>query len=135
MSAALEGVPVERFAAGDPDVADGDRSTVPDVTGQTADEARETLTAAGFGVRVGDTVSGSGQPRGTVAYTSPRAGREASAGRTITLFISNGRARRAPSPAPTRESKPAQEQPDEEPTTESTKGNKGNGNGNGGGDG
>jgi membrane peptidoglycan carboxypeptidase len=138
MSAAMQGVPVERFAQRDPDVVDGERSTVPDVTGQSTEQARQTLTEAGFGVRVGDTVSGSASSRGTVAYTSPRAGREASPGRTVTLYVSNGRTRRTPTPAPTRQRQPApapeEEEPTETPESTPARGNNGNGNGNGGND-
>jgi membrane peptidoglycan carboxypeptidase len=151
MSAALKDAPVQNFAARDPDVADGDKTSVPDVTGQPTETARQTLIEAGFSVRIGDTVSGSKAPRGTVAYTSPRAGRSAAPGATVTVYTSNGRARRQPASAPTRAAKqpspapapvrdaaqPA-DAPQAEPepsSSEREKPGNGNGNGNGGGGG
>ena len=149
MLGALEGVPVQTFAARDPDVADGDKTAVPDVTGQRVDAARQTLIDAGFSVRVGDTVSTTKVAKGTVAYTSPRAGRQAATGATVTLYTSNGRAprraapKRTSAPKPASAPAPAQQQappppeqneaPPPEPAREDKdKGNNGNGNGNGG---
>jgi membrane peptidoglycan carboxypeptidase len=145
MQEALRDVPVVEFAERDATTARGNRSVVPDVRGLTTEDARQTLRDAGFGVRIGDTVSAAPVPRGQVAYTSPRAGREASPGTTVTLFTSNGRAR--PAPAPTRTSQqPSQpDQPDQpvlppEPDSDAAaqqpaRGNNGNGRGNGNGGG
>jgi membrane peptidoglycan carboxypeptidase len=135
MQEALRGVPVEQFAGRDATTARGNRSTIPDVEGQTAEQARATLTAAGFGVRLGDTVSAAPVPRGRVAYTSPRAGREAAAGTAVTLFVSNGRGRPEPSPSPEPEPAPAEPQPPPTEPGDDAAGAPGQGRGNGNGNG
>ena len=147
MATSLKGVPVARFAGPDADVTDGDERTVPDVTGQPTEAARQTLVNAGFGVRIGDTVSGSPSSRGTIAYTSPRAGREVAAGATVTLYTSNGRPKPRVTTAPprTQAPEPPQEEPADEPaeptqarpgpSPSSSERKKGNGNGGGGGGG
>jgi membrane peptidoglycan carboxypeptidase len=140
MQEALRDVPVEGFADRDETTARGNRAVIPDVKGQTTEQARQTLTEAGFGVRVGDTVSAAPVPRGQVAYTSPRAGREAAPGTTVTLFTSNGRARPAPPPSPEPEPEPEREpepllppEPDDEAEAQGRGNGRGNGNGNGNG--
>ncbi len=61
---------------------------VPDVTGQDAATAAQTLTSAGFQVQTAN-VDGGGQP-GSVLGTSPAAGSSAAKGSTVTLQLSNG---------------------------------------------
>jgi membrane peptidoglycan carboxypeptidase len=140
MQEALEGVPVVPFPERNAEVASGRDFGIPDVTGQPQEVARQTLVDAGFGVRIGDTVSGTTVLRGSVAYTSPRAGREASRGTTVTLFTSNGRSRPQPTftvrPEQQPEPESEQEQSDTvdpvEPQEPQEPQEPGNGNGRGG---
>lgn len=61
---------------------------LPNVIGQSVDQATQTLEAAGFAVSVGDQVSGT-EAAGTVVRQDPGAGRVA-AGSLITIAASNG---------------------------------------------
>ncbi|OJY44703.1 Stk1 family PASTA domain-containing Ser/Thr kinase [Pseudonocardia sp. 73-21] len=61
---------------------------VPDVTGQDAATAQQTLQGAGFQVTTAN-VDGGGKP-GSVLGTSPAAGSSAAKGSTVTLQLSNG---------------------------------------------
>ena len=100
MREAVQGTPRTDFAK--PSRSDK-RATVPDVTGQPADVARETLRGAGFDVRTGGSVPAAGVPSGDAAYTSPTAGSPVDPGATITLYLSNGRT------PPAEEEPPAEE--------------------------
>jgi membrane peptidoglycan carboxypeptidase len=97
MRAALAGVPPQDFTRADQNVVDGARIPVPDVSGQPYDAAKQALVDAGFGVRSGGFVAAAPTPFGVTPYTSPRAGYLVTAGTTITVYVSNGRA--APLPA------------------------------------
>ena len=102
MLASHEGLPVQSFAGADPTVTAGNQIPVPDVTGQTYETARQTLTDAGFGVRGGGLVNAAPVGYGNVGYTSPQAGSLVTTGATITLYVSNGQAPYvAPPPPPT----------------------------------
>jgi serine/threonine-protein kinase len=105
-------------------VVDGQEVEVPDVRGLPYDLAAQTLTEAGFGVRNGGRVSGSEVPRGDVARTSPRAGRTARAGTTVTIYTSNGRERVVSQD--TTATEPVQQAPAVEPATapQETRGNR-----------
>ena len=92
MLVAHQNLPVQSFAAADPSVTNGNQIPVPDVTGQTYEGARQTLSAAGFGVRGGGLVNAAPVTYGNVGYTFPQAGSLVTAGTTITLYVSNGRA-------------------------------------------
>lgn len=132
MSGALEGVPVGRFAGADSDVVAGQQLEVPDVRGQPYDVAVRTLTEAGFGIRDGGRVNAAPVRRGAVAYTSPRAGSTVQAGRTVTIFTSNGReAVVEPAPAPPPEQRPAGGEPADAPGADPPGNGRGNGRGNG----
>jgi membrane peptidoglycan carboxypeptidase len=96
MKPAHENLPVLAFNAADPDVTDGAQVPVPDVTGLPYDVAKQTLADAGFGVRSGGFVSAAPVRYGIVPYTSPRAGRMVTVGRSITVYQSNGRERYIP---------------------------------------
>lgn len=61
---------------------------LPDVVGMTVDEAKATLTRAGFSVQVGTAVD-SDQPKNIVAAQTPSAGKVAG-GTTVTISPSNG---------------------------------------------
>ena len=133
MAAAHEDLPVEDFSAADEEVVDGQRNPVPDVTGLTVEAAERALADAGFGVRNGGFVRAAPTPSGAVGYTSPRAGRLARAGTTVTIYVSNGRARAVepvyvppaqPEPAPP---PPEQQQQEPAPAPKPTKKGRGNG--------
>ncbi|MCW0212031.1 MAG: Stk1 family PASTA domain-containing Ser/Thr kinase [Pseudonocardia sp.] len=62
---------------------------VPDVSGQTADQAKQTLTNAGFTDVETTQVDGPGD-QGSVLGTNPQAGTRAAKGTTITLQVSKG---------------------------------------------
>ncbi len=63
---------------------------VPDVTGQSVQEAAARLAAAGFSVRLFTQPISSSVPAGRVAATSPRGGSRAAQGSAVTLLVSNG---------------------------------------------
>ena len=68
---------------------------VPDVSGQSADQAQSTLRGAGFTNITTSTVDGGGTA-GSVAGTSPSAGTRVSKNTTITLQISRGNQKAVP---------------------------------------
>ena len=102
MAGALQGEPVKAFRPADPSVAQGSQSGVPDVTGQSFEQAQQTLQSAGFGVRNGGYIDGAPVSYGLVARTRPRAGGNTPLGTTIVVLLSNGRqpAYVPPPPAP-----------------------------------
>jgi membrane peptidoglycan carboxypeptidase len=110
MRSALDGLPPEDFTKADESVVDGERVSVPDVSGQPYDAAKQALVDAGFGVRSGGFVSAGPTPFGITPYTSPRAGRLVTAGTTITVYVSNGRTP-PPPPPPSPEPEPVFSQP------------------------
>ena len=67
-----------------------EKVTVPDVTGMSQDQARNTLTQAGLSVGNVNTVDEAGATQGRVVSTSPEIGSEAKRGDTITLNIASG---------------------------------------------
>jgi membrane peptidoglycan carboxypeptidase len=127
MTAAHEGLPKVDFAKADEDVVDGDRIPVPDVTGQPYEAAKQALTDAGFVARGGGLVSAGPVPFGSVGYTSPRAGALVIPGATITVYVSNGRIRVAPSPQPapvySPPPQPASQPPSPQPKPSKRRGN------------
>ncbi|WP_299059946.1 Stk1 family PASTA domain-containing Ser/Thr kinase [uncultured Actinomyces sp.] len=64
--------------------------TVPDVTGMSQDQARNTLTQAGLSVGNVNTVDEAGASQGRVVSTSPAVGSEVKRGDTISLNIASG---------------------------------------------
>jgi membrane peptidoglycan carboxypeptidase len=64
-------------------------TTVPSVSGQSVEQAQQTLTAAGFAPSVGGYVN-SEVPAGAVAYSSPGAGTSLSSGDTVVIYPSTG---------------------------------------------
>ncbi|MFC7431217.1 MULTISPECIES: transglycosylase domain-containing protein [unclassified Agrococcus] len=89
MGAALERYPGGQFLQPDPETLQGNAVELPNVAGQTPDEARAALEAAGFSVVVGSTVAGA-QEAGRVEYTSPGAGSLVLPETSITLLVSDG---------------------------------------------
>ena len=88
---ALAALPPSQFTRVDSRAGEGGEAEVPDVRGLPYDQASDVLRDAGFGVQDGGRVSGSRVGRGGVAYTAPRAGRTATPGETVTIFVSSGR--------------------------------------------
>lgn len=89
MGSALERYPGGAFLQPDPETLQGNAVALPDVAGQTPDEARAALEGAGFSVVVGATVAGA-REAGRVEYTSPGAGSLVLPDTSVTLLISDG---------------------------------------------
>jgi serine/threonine-protein kinase len=66
-----------------------ERAAVPDVVGNSQEDAEQTLEDAGFKTEVERAYSDS-VPTGDVISTSPEAGRQATKGRTVTITVSRG---------------------------------------------
>jgi membrane peptidoglycan carboxypeptidase len=104
MLGALDGVPVEPFAA--PTKLDSATTVpVPDVHGLPVEDAADQLRALGFAVAFGASVPAAPVPAGVVVGTTPTAGTSVPAGSTITVIASNGAAPPVPvvtaTPTPT----------------------------------
>ncbi len=89
MGAALDRYPGAAFAPPDESTLQGNAVALPDVAGQTPDEARATLEGAGFTVVVGATVAGA-QEAGRIEYSSPGAGALVLPRTSVTLLVSDG---------------------------------------------
>ncbi|MER6124223.1 Stk1 family PASTA domain-containing Ser/Thr kinase [Streptomyces sp. NPDC001795] len=72
-------------------VSQGNPVEVPDVTGDSVDDATSALQDAGLQVKIADTQVTSEFDAGKVAQQSPGAGKEIGEGDTVTLTISKGR--------------------------------------------
>lgn len=96
MDRALVGMPFRDFAEPGDRVQLGDIVSIPSVYGMSVDEARTTLTGAGFRPVVGIAVSSS-TPAGLAVGTQPRS--RALRGSTVVIFTSTGVVA-APPPAP-----------------------------------
>ncbi|MCU1595294.1 MAG: glycosyl transferase, family 51 [Frankiales bacterium] len=100
MAAALAGLPVQGFPDAPLLQSQGQRTAVPDVTGQDVASASDVLRSAGFAVSVAPAINGGPVPAGDVALTSPAAGTPVANGTTIQIIPSNGLAPVvAPSPS------------------------------------
>ncbi len=97
MLASLATMPVEYFTPVIPSLLYGAQVVVPNVLGQSPDQAKTTLEAAGFQVTLSHTTVDSKYPSGTVGKTSPAPGSVTTSGTVITLYPSTGV---APSPSP-----------------------------------
>lgn len=82
-------LPQEDFVAPASTDISGVLTAIPDVAGQSVEDARATLEDAGFTTVVGYDVD-SEYGEGTVAYTSPGAGESFGSGDTVTLYPSTG---------------------------------------------
>ncbi|MEU0253638.1 Stk1 family PASTA domain-containing Ser/Thr kinase [Streptomyces sp. NPDC006184] len=71
-------------------VSKGSPIDVPDVTGEDVDSAKQELTDAGLTVRIATGRVNSSYDKGEVAAQSPRDGRKAAEGDTVTLTLSRG---------------------------------------------
>jgi len=104
MTQALDdGQPNPAFPDPDSNLVYGERLPVPSVLGKTEEDARSTLTDAGFEVTVASDPVSSDYPAGTVAAQSPQS--RAARGARVTLTLSAG-------PAPERDSGDDDEQDD-----------------------
>ena len=129
------GSTVNLIIAGEPGPA-----TVPNVEGQTSDQAQQALSAEGFGVRV-QKIASADVAEGRVIRTDPEANSEVDAGTTITIIVSTGPEEPAPSPSPSPTDSPSDspsespsDSPSETPTSAPPTGpgsNNGNGRGSG----
>ncbi len=90
MTAAMKGVKQKQFIKPTDAMAWGVQITVPDVEGDSVEEAKATLTEAGFTPIVQEQKVGSRRPEGTVARTDPRGGSRSNKGGAVTIFVSNG---------------------------------------------
>ena len=86
----------EDFVAPSETAVEGVSTLVPSTSGMSVDSAEAALEAAGFNAIQGGAVA-SGNPAGTVAYTSPSGGSYAPQGSVITMYTSTGV---APPPPP-----------------------------------
>jgi membrane peptidoglycan carboxypeptidase len=89
MKAAVDGLPVEDWQKPTGKVLSGSSIAVPDVTGQSVDQATSTLESAGFSVTLGEWVP-SEIPSDRVATTSPAAGSRVSPKAQITIHPGDG---------------------------------------------
>jgi membrane peptidoglycan carboxypeptidase len=129
MSNALEGTDYERFRGPDPRSIRGLYITVPDVRGRSVSSATARLGSAGLGAYVAGRYN-SRLPRGTVVFTSPRAGAGIGSGGSVGLYVSSGYVPQPkPKPKPKATAKP---KPDTNNDSGGGNGNNGNGNNNGG---
>jgi serine/threonine-protein kinase len=71
-----------------------ERVTVPDVVGQTQDDAFARLSRGGLSVVVRERASS--EPKGSVVTQTPPAGEEVDSGSRVTLFVSNGKLEKVP---------------------------------------
>ena len=89
MAAVSAKLPYENFQAPPGDEIAGVLTLVPDVVGQSVEEATAAVEGAGFTVADGGQVN-SEVGEGLVASTSPSAGTQLSSGDTVTLYTSTG---------------------------------------------
>ncbi len=90
MVKAVEGMEIKKFAKADSKLLVSPKKQIPNVNGQSVDNARRTLEAAGFSVTVDNQPVKSEYKPGSVASTSPDGGTYASAGISVTISVSAG---------------------------------------------
>ncbi|MGH3743602.1 MAG: penicillin-binding protein [Mycobacteriales bacterium] len=99
MSRIHQGLPVESFAL--PEAANQGApatATVPDVAGESVQQAGNDLQNAGFTPRIQTLEVNSVYPPNSVAGTNPAGGTTAPSGSTVVILVSNGRAPTQPPP-------------------------------------
>jgi membrane peptidoglycan carboxypeptidase len=123
MQGALEGVPVQDFAA-PAKLDNATRVAVPNVRGLTVEVASDELRALGFGVYVGAPIPAAPVPAGIVASTTPAPGALLPAGSSVTIHASNGLVAPAPTltpaPSPTKPGHGPPNSPSPTPDADST---------------
>ncbi len=90
MRTALRGQPVEQFNQTTDKILNGDRVTVPSVTGMSVDAAKAALAAVGLSATVSTSGMPSALPVGAVAGSTPSGGQRVSPGTPVTLYLSLG---------------------------------------------
>jgi membrane peptidoglycan carboxypeptidase len=109
MQTASEGLPIRQFDEPSKKILEGDRISVPYVSGLTVEAATAKLKAAGFLVQVAGSTN-SGLSQGLVVYTTPSG--SAMRGTTVSLYTSTGyvptpvQPRTTPTPTATATPKP-----------------------------
>lgn len=98
MRTALKGEPRENFGQTSDKVLNGERVTVPPVTGGSVDDAEAALAQVGLGATVSDAGVPSDQPAGTVVGSTPRSGQRVPPGTVVTLYLSTGQPEAPPPP-------------------------------------
>jgi len=89
MKAIEQYLPNFNFVPPDAVTIAGQMATVPTVAGMSPSQAAQILQRAGFFPVIGSIVD-SGEPQGTVAYTSPGAGSQLGTSSTVTIYVSDG---------------------------------------------
>jgi len=79
-----------KFASPPDTMISGDTVVVPNTSGQTPDQAVQTIEAAGLNAKISLRQMPSGQPIGTVAYTRPSGGSTAISGGQVVIYVSSG---------------------------------------------
>ncbi len=90
VDAAMDGKPKGKFVKPTDAMAYGVQVTVPDVDGESVEQAKATLTEAGFTPIVSEDQVGSRREAGTVARTDPSGGSRSSKGGAVTIYVSGG---------------------------------------------
>lgn len=90
-------LPIEDWDEPSDEVLNGKRATIPSVVGMTEEEALEALEDEGISATVARVASG--QPEGTVLYTTPGQGSSIRTSDPVTLHVSTGVAPPAPRPS------------------------------------
>ena len=101
MDMASEGMPVEDWEKPSDEILNGKRVTIPHVLGLDVETAKDKLEDAGLTASTQDVSSG--QPAGTVVYTTPGIGTSIRTSTPVVLHVSTGT---APPPPPTTNSSP-----------------------------
>ncbi len=102
MKGASAGMPIRDFGDASDKVLNGDKVSVPYVSGMSVSQATSRLEDAGFRVQVAGTTN-NGLARGLVVYTNPSG--SAIRGSTIGLYTSSGFVPQAPQPTKTKKPK------------------------------
>lgn len=106
MDEALKGQPKLEFPSPSEAALNANRATVPNVVGQSPENAKSMLESAGFKVREGS-AQDSRMFSGLIAFTSPSVGSKVGKGSTVTMYPSTGR---APYVAPSTQAAPRKTQ-------------------------
>jgi len=117
MQGALAGTPVVDFAPANSKYSLGSTAAVPRVAGLSPPAAEAALTSAGFTPQLSAPAVAGTTPAVTVARTDPPAGAVVPVGSTVTIFVSNGRAPKAPPPSPSPSATPSAPPPGSPPPT------------------
>ncbi|GAA5167181.1 transglycosylase domain-containing protein [Ornithinimicrobium tianjinense] len=104
-------LPVEDWEKPSAEILNGKRVTIPQVIGMTETAAQEALRDAGLTGSIQRVASG--QPEGTVVFTTPGVGSSIDTATPVVLHVSTGVPAPAPAPAPRPAPGPTEPEPDE----------------------